>query len=135
MDRCRCGDATQATRRRALTLTDHTCYTISTAGADGFLQVLPVYLDHILYPTITNEGFHTEVHHITGEGQDAGVVYCEMQGRENSAHSIASRAYLRAIYPPDCGYRSETGGIMKNLRSLTVDTGTPPPLSAPLIAA
>lgn len=123
----------------AWTDVDHTCYTVSTAGADGFLQLLPVYLDHILYPTITNEGFHTEVHHVTGEGQDAGVVYCEMQGRENSAPSLASRAYLRAIYPPESGYRSETGGIMKNLRSLTVDTGslhssigfTPPPLPNP----
>lgn len=27
-----------------------------------------------------------EVHHINGEGEDAGVVYCEMQGRENSGH-------------------------------------------------
>lgn len=31
---------------------DHTCYTISTAGSEGFLSLLPVYLDHILYPTI-----------------------------------------------------------------------------------
>lgn len=31
---------------------DHTCYTISTAGSEGFLSLLPVYLDHILYPTL-----------------------------------------------------------------------------------
>ena len=31
----------------------------------------------------TNSGYVTEVHHVNGDGEDAGVVYCEMQGREN----------------------------------------------------
>ena len=37
----------------AYTATDHTAYTVSTAGEQGFLQLLPIYVDHILYPTIT----------------------------------------------------------------------------------
>jgi Zn-dependent M16 (insulinase) family peptidase len=36
--------------------TDHTAYTVSTAGGQGFLQLLPIYVDHILYPTITDAG-------------------------------------------------------------------------------
>ena len=40
---------------------DHTAYTLSTAGSQGFLQMLPIYLDHILYPTLRNSGFITEV--------------------------------------------------------------------------
>jgi Zn-dependent M16 (insulinase) family peptidase len=40
----------------AWTTTDHTAYTISTAGEQGFLQMLPTYVDHILYPTITKAG-------------------------------------------------------------------------------
>lgn len=40
----------------AWTDTDHTAYTISTAGEQGFLQLLPIYVDHILYPTITQAG-------------------------------------------------------------------------------
>ena len=36
-------------------------YTISTAGEEGFLQILPVFLDHVLYPTMTADGFTTEV--------------------------------------------------------------------------
>lgn len=71
----------------AWTDTDHTCYTIYTAGEEGMLTLLPIYLDHILRPTLTEEGFITEVHHIDGDGEDAGVVYCEMQGRENSSYS------------------------------------------------
>lgn len=66
---------------------DHTCYTVYTAGDAGMLTLLPIYLDHILWPTLSDEGFITEVHHIDGEGEDAGVVYCEMQGGENTAYN------------------------------------------------
>ena len=37
----------------AWTDVDHTCYTVTTAGSEGFLNILPIYLDHILYPTLT----------------------------------------------------------------------------------
>ena len=37
----------------AWTDVDHTCYTVTTAGSEGFLNLLPVYLDHVLYPTLT----------------------------------------------------------------------------------
>lgn len=57
----------------AWTDVDHTCYTITTAGSKGFLNLLPIYVDHILYPTLTETGYHTEVHHINGKGEDAGV--------------------------------------------------------------
>ena len=39
---------------------DHTAYTVGTAGEQGFLQILPIYVDHILYPTLTDAGFVTE---------------------------------------------------------------------------
>ena len=61
----------------------------------------------------------TEVHHINGEGEDAGVVYCEMQARENTGESLCHLNMLRSMYPGNCGYKSETGGIMKNLREST----------------
>lgn len=68
----------------AWTDTDNTVYTIATAGQQGFLQLLPIYVDHILYPTMTQSSFITEVHHVDGKGEDSGVVYSEMQGRENT---------------------------------------------------
>ncbi|XP_067002472.2 uncharacterized protein C05D11.1 [Anabrus simplex] len=108
-----------ASGTNAWTDTDHTCYTMTTAGSEGFLKLMPIYLDHILYPTLTDSGFVTEVHHVTGEGEDAGVVYCEMQGRENMGESRTYLAMLREVYPGHCGYKSETGGIMKNLREST----------------
>ena len=41
----------------ATTSTDHTTYSVSTAGSQGLLQLLPIYVDHILYPTITDAGY------------------------------------------------------------------------------
>ena len=99
----------------AWTATDHTCYTASHAGADGLLALLPLYADHVLFPTITEAGYTTEVHHVNGEGQDAGVVYCEMQARENTSYSVTSYE-LHQLCFPESGYRSETGGRMRELR-------------------
>lgn len=107
-----------ASGTNAWTDTDHTCYTIKTVGKAGFLELLPIYLDHILFPTLSDAGYITEVHHVAPNGEDSGVVYCEMQGRENSGESRAILALLRNLYP-NCGYSAETGGIMHNLRTST----------------
>ncbi|KAF8216136.1 Metalloenzyme, LuxS/M16 peptidase-like protein [Mycena galopus ATCC 62051] len=105
----------------AWTDNDHTAYTVSTAGEQGFLQLLPIYVDHILYPTITKAGFVTEVHHIDPKGQDSGVVYSEMQGRENTSGDLMALRLQRLLDPPSSAYRSETGGLMEALRVLTVE--------------
>ena len=102
----------------AWTATDHTCYTLTTAGHEGCLTMLPIYADHILYPTLSDACFTTEIHHITKEGEDKGVVYCEMQGCENDGSSLVDRAVLELLYP-EGGYSAETGGKLANLRRLT----------------
>jgi Zn-dependent M16 (insulinase) family peptidase len=68
---------------------------------------------------LQESGYITEVHHVNGEGDDAGVVYSEMQGRENTGESRTHLALLRVMYPGVCGYKSETGGILHNLRTST----------------
>ncbi|XP_067661811.1 uncharacterized protein C05D11.1-like [Haliotis asinina] len=108
-----------ASGTNAWTDTDHTCYTMTNAGSEGFLKLLPVYIDHILYPTLKESGYITEVHHVNDEGEDAGVVYCEMQARENTGESLTHLAMLREMYPGHCGYKSETGGMLLNLREST----------------
>ncbi|WRT68029.1 uncharacterized protein IL334_005004 [Kwoniella shivajii] len=103
----------------AWTANDHTAYTIATAGSEGFLKMLPVYVDHILHPTIDDSGFVTEVYHINGAGEDSGVVYSEMQGRENTSGDLMALETQRTLYPPTSAYRSETGGLLHKLRVLT----------------
>ncbi|KAL7893788.1 Metalloenzyme, LuxS/M16 peptidase-like protein [Trichoderma sp. SZMC 28014] len=103
----------------AWTATDHTAYTLETAGWEGFAQILPVYLEHVILPTITDEGVVTEVWHIDGEGNDAGVVYSEMQAVENRSTEIMDLKARRLLYPENVGFRYETGGMTEALRVLT----------------
>ncbi|VEU19767.1 DEKNAAC100497 [Brettanomyces naardenensis] len=105
----------------AWTATDQTVYTLTTAGWDGFRMLLPVYLDHVLYPTITDAACYTEVYHIDGDAKDKGVVYSEMQGIENQSYFIEGLETQRTLYKKS-GYKSETGGLTKNLRTLKNDT-------------
>ncbi|BGP04467.1 hypothetical protein JCM10049v2_000268 [Rhodotorula toruloides] len=105
----------------AWTATTDTTYTVATAGEEGFLSILPVYFDHILYPTITDAGFVTEVYHINGKGEDGGVVFSEMSGRENGSSDLMHLRQQRALYSKENALRSETGGLMEALRRLKVE--------------
>lgn len=105
----------------AWTADDHTAYTISTAGSEGFLNLLPIFLEHILYPTLTKEGYITEVYHINGKGEEAGVVMSEMQGVEQQSTSVLMRQLQLEMYPQGSAYRSETGGMLGALRKLTIE--------------
>ncbi|KAI0381908.1 Metalloenzyme, LuxS/M16 peptidase-like protein [Hypomontagnella monticulosa] len=103
----------------AWTATDHTAYTLETAGWEGFAQILPVYLEHLIVPTITDAACLTEVHHVNGEGNDAGVVYSEMQGVQFTSSEIMDIKARRLLYPENVGFRYETGGMTEALRVLT----------------
>jgi len=103
----------------AWTAVDHTAYTLETAGWDGFAQILPVYLEHIIVPHITDDSCITEVHHIDGEGNDAGVVYSEMQALQYRSIELMDLKARRLLYPENVGFRYETGGMMEALRVLT----------------
>ena len=54
---------------------------------------------------VQESAYLTEVHHINAEGEDAGVVYCEMQAIENTEESRTHRTLLSNIYPGHCGYK------------------------------
>ena len=105
----------------AFTGTEYTGYTLHSAGWDGFIQILPVYLEHIIVPTLTDASCYTEVHHVDGAGNDAGVVYSEMQGSENSLMQLVFQKSKRMLYPEGIGFRYETFGVMESLRKLTIN--------------
>ena len=83
-----------ATGTNAYTDVHHTAYTLTTAGSEGTLAMLPVFLDHVFYPIITPSGFVTEVYHVDGEGKENGVVFSEMQAIENESRSVAYLALV-----------------------------------------
>lgn len=105
----------------AWTATDHTAYTLDTAGWESFSHILPIYLEHIIAPTLTDAGCYTEVYHIDGTGHDAGVVYSEMQGVQNRSSELIDLRSRRLLYPEGVGFRYETGGMMEQLRVLTAE--------------
>ncbi|KAK9380659.1 Metalloenzyme, LuxS/M16 peptidase-like protein [Kockiozyma suomiensis] len=106
----------------AWTATDSTVYTLTTAGWEGFRSLLPVYLDHLVHPTLTDAACYTEVYHIDGRGNEKGVVFSEMQGVENEASTIASFHAKKILYPATSGYSSETGGLTGALRVLSAES-------------
>ncbi|RLV92941.1 Uncharacterized protein JA1_002867 [Spathaspora sp. JA1] len=105
----------------AWTSVDQTVYTLTTAGWQGFKTLLPIYLDHLFNPTLTEEACLTEVYHIDGKGKEKGVVFSEMQGIESQSWFISFQKMQETLYDTSSGYSSETGGLMKELRHLTND--------------
>lgn len=103
----------------AWTATDQTVYTLTSAGWEGFSSLLPVYLDHVFHPTLTDAACLTEVYHIDGQGKEKGVVFSEMQGTENTSTSLMAFSAAKTRYAPKSGFSSETGGLTSNLRNLT----------------
>lgn len=105
----------------AWTSVDQTVYTLTTAGWEGFKILLPIYLDHLFHPTITDEACLTEVYHIDGKGKEKGVVFSEMQGIESQSWFITYMKLMKTLYAATSGYSSETGGLTSELRKLTND--------------
>lgn len=101
----------------AYTCQDHTCYEITTAGWDGMKDIFPVFLEHILRPTLTESQFLTEVYHLDGEAKQQGVVYCEMAARQNTEADLLDINLRRLLY--DCPiYSKECGGLTEEIAKL-----------------
>ncbi|CAF3519311.1 unnamed protein product [Rotaria socialis] len=107
----------------AATHRDMTTYELTTVNHNSLSTLLPVYLDHIFHPLLLNNCFLTEVHHISGEtGDDAGVVYSEMQASENQPDEILLYSILRDLWPDKSPYYYESGGRLESIRNeLTLD--------------
>ena len=102
----------------AWTDNEFTAYTTTGAGFDGVSQLLPAYLDHILRPRINEGAFASEVYHITADGKEAGVVFCEMQARENTEDDLSDDC-MRSTLFPGTPLAFNAGGHCDCIRGLT----------------
>jgi Zn-dependent M16 (insulinase) family peptidase len=104
----------------AHTANEYTCYTATTAGVEGFVSLLPCYLDHVLSPTRTADvaAFSSEVFHQRADGKDAGVVMSEMLAREHTEVDIGDRE-LRIALLGGTPLAFEAGGMCAAIRTLT----------------
>ncbi|KAJ3359210.1 hypothetical protein HDU91_004987, partial [Kappamyces sp. JEL0680] len=108
-----------STGTNAYTSEDHTCYELTTAGGDGMLECFPVFLDHVLNPTLLDSQFLTEVYCIDGEGKQQGVVFCEMAARENTEADLLDRALREIVYQQETTYSFECGGLTPEVAKLS----------------
>ena len=60
----------------------------------------------------------TEIHHIDGDGKDAGVLYREMQPKEMDTDEIVNRERKELFYQAGSSYAVETGGRLKDIREV-----------------
>ncbi|KAG0340095.1 hypothetical protein BG000_000725 [Podila horticola] len=108
-----------STGTNAYTTEDHTGYTIATAGRDGMAEILPVFLDHVLHPTLRDDQYVTEVYHVDGEGKQQGVVFSEMASRENSEADLLDLGLRKLLYPKSQTYFYECGGLTPEIPKMT----------------
>ncbi|KAH6573969.1 hypothetical protein BASA62_002682 [Batrachochytrium salamandrivorans] len=108
-----------STGTNAYTSEDHTSYEITTAGSDGMIEILPIFLDHILNPTLRERQFTTEVYHLNHEAKHQGVVYCEMASRENGEQDLLDLNIRQLLYQNETTYSFECGGLTKEIAQLT----------------
>eukprot|EP00177_Eucheuma_denticulatum_P002377 GFKZ01004262.1.p1 GENE.GFKZ01004262.1~~GFKZ01004262.1.p1 ORF type:complete len:1103 (-),score=149.17 GFKZ01004262.1:2514-5822(-) len=102
----------------AWTDNEYTAYTTKTAGFEGFSHLLPCFLDHVMRPRINAASFASEVYHIRADGKEAGVVFSEMQARENTEADLSDRALLEVLFA-DTSLALESGGLCKDIRTLS----------------
>ncbi|XP_018058136.1 PREDICTED: uncharacterized protein C05D11.1-like [Atta colombica] len=92
------------------TFQDYTCYSMRTSETKGFFSLLPVYLDHILYPTLSEAAYIINVHHITKYGDNGGTFYFDTRTKELDGEYVTYTELMKAMYPENCGYSSIVQG-------------------------
>eukprot|EP00916_Digyalum_oweni_P009909 GHVL01016695.1.p1 GENE.GHVL01016695.1~~GHVL01016695.1.p1 ORF type:complete len:1038 (+),score=284.94 GHVL01016695.1:205-3114(+) len=102
----------------AWTCDDHICFTVKTANLTGILNILNIYLEHILNPSFTEDTFLTEIYHIDSDGLQRGVVFCELEESENNSETICYKEIKKNLYGENSRYYYESGGIMNELSKL-----------------
>ncbi|KAJ2847630.1 hypothetical protein IWW36_003755 [Coemansia brasiliensis] len=103
----------------AWTWEDVTCYTLTTGSEQALINVLPVYLDHVLSPQLREEQFVTEVYHFDAEGKEQGVVFSEMLGYEGDEGELADMQLRQQLFLPQSTYTRSFGGLTRDIAKLT----------------
>ncbi|SSD60544.1 uncharacterized protein SCODWIG_02305 [Saccharomycodes ludwigii] len=102
---------------------DHVIYSLSSTGWEGFKKILPVYVDHLFNPTLTDEAFYTAIHHIDPDSlEDKGSFYELLQHLESQGWFCMNSAKRDLIFDDNSKYELKTNSLTKNLRNLTNDT-------------
>ncbi|KAJ2660861.1 hypothetical protein IWW48_002714 [Coemansia sp. RSA 1200] len=102
-----------------VTFDDHTEYTIFSAAEDAMANVLPVFLDHVLNPLLSDSQFITEVYHYDEAGKEKGVMFSEMASRENSVDFLEYYHIFRLMWNSSATHSYASGGKTRDIATLT----------------
>ena len=108
----------------AITFSDKTVYPISSRNDHDFINLMRVYMDAVLHPSIyqkpeifQQEGWHYELSE-KGTPTYQGVVFNEMKGAFASPDTHLRNEILRRLFPDTC-YRFVSGGDPEHIPELT----------------
>jgi len=107
----------------AFTYPDRTCYPVASQNLKDFYNLVNVYLDAVLHPSLTpwtlkQEGWHYEIEKKDEPLTYKGVVFNEMKGVYSSPDAVHGRAAQQALFP-DNTYGVDSGGDPTVIPKLT----------------
>ena len=110
----------------AMTYNDKTVYPVSSRDDRDFYNLVSVYMDAVLHPSMLEnekifrqEGWHYEIGE-DGELGYNGVVYNEMKGAYSSQDDLANEKIMKMLYAGSC-YSKDSGGDPDAIPSLTYE--------------
>ncbi|HUV32628.1 MAG TPA: insulinase family protein, partial [Devosiaceae bacterium] len=109
----------------AMTFPDKTSYPVASPNEADFYNLVDVYLDAVLFPTLSEETFRQEGwHYELAEGERhlsyRGVVFNEMKGYYSSPLSLLGEESRRSLFP-DSVYGQRFGGQPAAIPELSYD--------------
>ncbi|MDR1612696.1 MAG: insulinase family protein [Planctomycetota bacterium] len=113
-----------ATFLNAFTSPDRTVYPCSSMNRRDFHNLMRVYCDSVFFPTLAEDHFRQEGHHLEFSGDGGifikGVVYNEMRGIYSDPENILERRVSRELFGGNA-YGNDYGGDPKFIPSLTYE--------------
>ncbi len=112
----------------AMTYPDKTIYPVASCNEKDFRNLMDVYLDAVLHPSIyqeekifRQEGWHYEMTSPEDDLTINGVVYNEMKGAFSAPDEVLDR-YCQLMLFPDTPYSFESGGDPEVIPDLSYET-------------
>ena len=111
----------------AMTYPDKTVYPVASTNEKDFKNLMDVYMDAVLHPSIyehseifSQEGWHYEMEEEEDDLTLNGVVYNEMKGAFSNPDDVFSREIMSSLFP-DTTYHFESGGDPEVIPSLSYE--------------
>ncbi len=114
-----------ATFVNAFTAPDKTIYPVASQNMQDFYNLIDVYIDAVLHPSISEqtfmqEGWHYEINDPSEPLTYKGVVFNEMKGAYSSPEGVLETRIFNSLFPKHT-YGIDSGGDPGNIPDLTYE--------------